>query len=102
MNNRNPKKHTSEKSAYISWHLKNPPDAAGYHYCHYCSKPLTNNPEMMAYGVEPMTIDHYLSRGRRPDLSYDPSNFVVVCYQCNSEKGSLSGDEYIEKKERNK
>ena len=55
--------------------------------CFYCLVPLTE-PEL--------TLDHYLSRARRPDLRYDHDNIVPCCAPCNYRKGSLSGDEYIE------
>lgn len=53
--------------------------------CHYCGFPLT---------VKTVTLDHLISRSRRPDLRYELSNLVPACWNCNKMKGSLSHDEY--------
>lgn len=55
------------------------------HLCEYCGKPLK---------PEELTLDHKLSRSRRPDLRYELSNLVPACYACNKAKGSLSREEF--------
>lgn len=61
---------------------------APYYFCYYCNKMMTRTE---------LTLDHYESRGRRPDLRFSLKNLVPCCAPCNAEKGSLSGDEYLEK-----
>lgn len=56
--------------------------------CHYCGRFLLKNE---------VELDHYLSRSRRPDLRFELSNLVPSCHRCNQEKGSMSGDEYLNK-----
>ncbi|MDE1829379.1 MAG: HNH endonuclease [Thaumarchaeota archaeon] len=65
------------------WIQKNLPDKVWY--CHYCNKELT---------INILTLDHKLSRSRRPDLRFDLDNLVPCCWDCNSAKGSLSEEEY--------
>jgi 5-methylcytosine-specific restriction endonuclease McrA len=69
------------------WLRQNPPDHLGNYQCHYCRKDVPKNE---------ITLDHYHSRSRRPDLRFELSNLVPCCYRCNRDKGSLSGDEYVE------
>src|SRR5215469_17939277 len=69
------------------WIKKNLPDS-GTWKCTYCGGELTMNI---------LTLDHKLSRSRRPDLRYDLDNLVPACWECNTAKGSLSFEEYIEK-----
>ena len=52
--------------------------------CFYCGERLT---------PKETTLDHYMSRSRRPELRYDMSNLVPCCYRCNKKKGSRNGDE---------
>jgi len=59
------------------------------HNCHYCGKRLD---------ISTLTLDHKLSRSRRPDLRHAESNLVPSCLQCNEDKGSLSPEEYEQKK----
>jgi 5-methylcytosine-specific restriction endonuclease McrA len=37
---------------------------------------------------EETTLDHIISRSRRPDLRFDPDNLQPACQWCNAEKGS--------------
>lgn len=47
-----------------------------------------------------MELDHVLSRSRHPELTFDEQNLKPSCHDCNYAKGSLSLEEYLEKKER--
>ena len=58
------------------------------YYCHYCGRFLLKNE---------VELDHYLSRSRRPDLRFELSNLVPACHTCNTGKGSMSGDEFLNK-----
>lgn len=42
---------------------------------------------------EEVTLDHIISRSRRPDLRFDPDNLQPACNPCNMLKGSRSMDE---------
>lgn len=55
--------------------------------CFYCGRFLLRNE---------VELDHYESRSRRPDLRFELSNLVPACHKHNTDKGSRSGDEYIE------
>lgn len=88
------------KAAYRHWHRENQPDSSGYWYCRYCGVAITVDKDNLVMGVLPLTVDHYYSRSLRPDLKYDPKNLVACCPPCNTEKGSLSGDEYIKLRKR--
>lgn len=68
-----------------AWIKLNPPDHAGYYYCHYCSVAMT---------VNEMTLDHMQSRTRAPELRYEMTNLLPSCGPHNVEKGSLSHDEF--------
>ena len=61
---------------------------APYYFCHYCNKMMTRTE---------LTLDHYKSRSRYPALRYKLSNLVPCCLTCNTDKGSLDGDKYLEK-----
>lgn len=62
---------------------------AEYYVCHYCPRVMTRSQ---------LTLDHYKSRGRHPELRYALKNLVPCCAPCNQAKGSLSGDQYIAKR----
>jgi 5-methylcytosine-specific restriction endonuclease McrA len=62
---------------------------AEYYVCHYCPTIMTRSQ---------LTLDHYKSRGRHPELRYVLHNLVPCCAPCNQEKGSLNGDEFIQKR----
>jgi len=74
------------------WFETHPPDERGFYYCYYCK----------AIGVtegltrREATLDHWHSRTRKPGLRFEDSNIVVACYRHNKDKGSRSGDEYLE------
>jgi 5-methylcytosine-specific restriction endonuclease McrA len=72
-------------NARRKWYKRNPGELFN---CYYCKKQLKRSE---------ITLDHYLSRGRHPELRNEQSNLVVACWACNNDKGSLSGDEYIKK-----
>jgi 5-methylcytosine-specific restriction endonuclease McrA len=60
---------------------------AEFYVCHYCPTVMTRSQ---------LTLDHYKSRGRHPELRYVLKNLVPCCSPCNTDKGSRDGDEYIE------
>lgn len=88
------------EAAYTHWYRENPPDENDLWYCFYCGVPLTREPSKLDMGVQRITIDHYLARSGNVEIKYDPANFVACCFKCNSEKGSMSGDDYIELRKR--
>jgi 5-methylcytosine-specific restriction endonuclease McrA len=53
--------------------------------CFYCGKFL--------WPAE-VTLDHYHSRSRHPELRYELSNLRPCCWNCNGEKGSTDGDDF--------
>jgi 5-methylcytosine-specific restriction endonuclease McrA len=64
---------------------------------------LHNTPTYMCYICEKLmpksetTLDHKLSRGRHPELRYVLDNLAPCCLPCNTAKGSLDVDEYLNK-----
>ncbi len=64
------------------WYKKNHSDS---YTCHICGKHLTR---------EETTLDHIKSRGRAPELRYEPSNIAPACWPCNQNKGSLDLEQY--------
>lgn len=90
-------KHSSLwKATRREWILQNPPDHAGYYYCYICSRAISKGKPEYAHGR--MTLDHIKSRSRYPELRYQLSNLAPCCHWCNSDKGSLSLEEYLVKK----
>ena len=79
------------------WIEDNPP-IDDLWYCSYCSKPLTVDKDLINMGVEFLTLDHMNPRSRSPQLKYSNENLTPACYSCNSEKGSMSYEAFIEKK----
>lgn len=65
-------------------------DATEYE-CYYCSTVISR---------DELTLDHKESRARHPELRYVLSNLVPCCAPCNEEKGSLSIEEFLEKRKR--
>ena len=68
---------------YIETH---PPDSDGKWPCYLgvaknCLKRMT---------IDELTLDHMLSRTRRPDLRFDQTNLAPCCLPCNELKGSLN------------
>src|SRR5947209_7901422 len=63
------------------WHKENRRES---YNCYYCGKFLL---------PDEVELDHFISRSRAPHLRYDLNNLVVSCHDCNTLKGSLSGDE---------
>ena len=62
---------------------------AEYYVCHYCPQVMTKSQ---------LTLDHFKSRGRHPELRYVLKNLVPCCAPCNTDKGSRDGDEYLRSK----
>lgn len=75
-----------------TWFDNHPPDDRGFYYCFYCKAIGVNE----GLTRREATLDHWISRGRDPSRRYDDSNLVVACYFHNKDKGSRSGDEYID------
>jgi 5-methylcytosine-specific restriction endonuclease McrA len=61
---------------------------APYYFCYICDKMMTRTE---------LTLDHIESRSRRPELRYVLKNLRPCCAKCNSDKGSLGLEEYLEK-----
>lgn len=78
------------------WIRENPPPHGGnYWYCVVGGRALTNDPELMAYGVLMLTLDHDISRSRDPSMRHDTENLNPMCMYHNTEKGSKSLEEYL-------
>lgn len=92
----NGKTNINDNNTRKRWLFHNKP-TDGYWYCTYCSKPLTTDKDMLAMGVERLTLDHYHTRSRHPELRYDIKNLVPSCFRCNYAKGSIDGDDYVKK-----
>lgn len=45
--------------------------------------------------IDTVTLDHDLSRSRRPDLRFDHDNLKPMCLFHNTDKGSRSLEEYL-------
>lgn len=56
-----------------------------YYFCYLCGKMLTRSQ---------LTLDHVLSRSRAPELRHKLSNLEACCWSCNSQKSSLSVEEF--------
>lgn len=71
------------------WMKNHPPNHEGYYTCYICGK-----------WVKPldMELDHVLSRSRHPELTFDEQNLKPSCHDCNYAKGSLSLEEYLNKR----
>ncbi len=67
--------------------LREHPDE--YFQCTYCPAIVPRSE---------VTLDHYKSRSRHPELVFDRNNLVPACGPCNDDKGSMDGDEYILRK----
>jgi 5-methylcytosine-specific restriction endonuclease McrA len=64
------------------WFEQNPQEL---YSCFYCGRSLTRSQ---------VTLDHYHSRSRHPELRHELSNLRVACWVCNGEKGSIDGDDF--------
>lgn len=67
------------------WFRQNPADT---YDCYICHKAMTR---------EETTLDHIRSRGRYPHLRYVLSNLAPCCWPCNTAKGSLDLQQYLNK-----
>ena len=61
------------------WIKDNPPYDNGCYICGICGRWCMYNE---------VELDHIVSRSRRPDLVFDPSNIQPAHHLCNSMKGS--------------
>ncbi len=61
---------------------------AAYYFCYICGKSMTRSQ---------LTLDHIQSRSRHPELRFVLSNLAPCCWDCNTAKGSLSLEQYMEK-----
>jgi 5-methylcytosine-specific restriction endonuclease McrA len=59
--------------------------------CYICGIPLD---------INTMTLDHVVARTRDPSLRFELKNLAPCCYKDNNDKGSLSLEQYLEKKEK--
>lgn len=75
------------RKAYLSNH---PPNTEGYYTCYICQRWVL---------PKEVTLDHMKSRSRHPELVFDEANIRIACYDCNNEKGSLSTEEFLERKQ---
>lgn len=78
----------------IQWHKTRAEwfkqNTAAVYTCYICGEQLT---------PKEVTLDHYYSRSRHPELRHELSNLRPCCWRCNEAKGSLSLEEYLKKKE---
>lgn len=95
--NRTGKQYAEWNATRRTW-IQNHPAVGGYWYCHYCGTALTILDDLLAMGIQPLTLDHYVARSDDPSRRHDDSNLVPACSRCNSEKGSMHGDKYIKVK----
>ena len=70
------------------WIKANPPKDS-YYTCYLKISPIC----LRKMTTQEMTLDHVMSRTRRPDLRFDFSNLKPCCAPCNVEKGSREVDE---------
>jgi predicted metal-binding transcription factor (methanogenesis marker protein 9) len=70
----------------------------GYWTCYICPQRLgvVADPDN---NIQVLTLDHIKSRGRHPELRFELSNLAPCCARCNSDKGSLSLEEYLERRD---
>lgn len=76
--------HTWQRTREI-WFRENYQDS---YNCFYCGRHLW---------IYEVTLDHYLSRSRHPELRYDLENLRPSCALCNYEKGSIDGDIFVKR-----
>lgn len=70
------------------WIKENPPIWGGYWYCVIGGRALTDDPEKLAYGALPLTLDHDIARSRDQSLRHELDNLNPMCGYHNSMKGS--------------
>jgi|SRR6185369_10688199 len=70
------------------WYKLNPPDHAGYYYCHYCGKAMTK---------AETTLDHIKIRSHYPELRYKLENLVPCCAEDNFKRGSMEYELFCKK-----
>lgn len=71
---------------YLALH---PPNDEGYYECYICHKWIL---------PDQVTLDHIQSRSSAPHLRLNEDNIAICCYPCNTEKGSLSLEQFLRKK----
>lgn len=98
LRSKNPIRQQSNKAVSLhqrtrkEWFRANPPDENGNWYCYISKHPLC--PKVLT--KETITLEHNLSKVRRPDLRYDINNIFPACTFDNKAKGSLSAEEYLQ------
>ena len=60
-------------------------DNPGPYFCYLCGSLLLQSE---------VTLDHVTSRSRAPELRYEQSNLRSCCWSCNSQKSSLSVEQF--------
>ena len=63
---------------------------APYYFCYICGKSMTRSQ---------LTLDHIKARSRSPELRYSLDNLQPCCAACNHDKGSLSLEQYLKKRD---
>lgn len=73
------------------WYSRNPPDAQGFYYCHYCQKPLSRMLKHIAQGFDQPTLDHKhpINSIMGEKFRRDLTNLVICCKEDNELKSSL-------------
>lgn len=86
---------TKEKRLAVTqeWLELNPADEEGTWTC-YLQIAINCRLRM---NIGTLNIEHDHSKARRPDLKYNVKKLKPACSPCNELKGSLSGDEVINK-----
>lgn len=71
-----------------------PANHEGYRECYLQTTPLC--PKWLE--ADQVTLDHILSRGSNRQLTYNEENMGICCTYCNNDKGSVTLEDYLEKK----
>lgn len=72
------------------WHKLNKPGSDGMYTCYLQIHP--DCPKMLTKDM--LTLEHYHSKARRPDLKFDVTNLKPSCSPCNGMKLSKSGSDF--------
>lgn len=74
-----------------------PPDEWGYYDCYLQTAPLC--PKRLL--PNQVTLDHKIPRGglKGANLKFNEDNIAIACSPCNTDKGSMSLENYLKSKE---